>query len=151
MPQPAGNAGRQFGVVGDGVADPTGSSYTFLGTDDTAALQAAIDFNAYFFGTKTLLWSTSVVSKPIMIGYGGPTNLALCTAALEGNAPAAATSGGFAGAGVACDFDDQPLVNFQGVRDGKLTCMALQGPFAETVMGLEYTDELEVGVVPSVV
>lgn len=104
---------KDFGAVGDGIAD------------DTAAIQAAIDYVAYSAATKKkgvyIPDGTYKTTNTIHMRYG--TDLG--SISVVGAGPKAST--GFAGTLIKPTFSDRPAINIQGVRKAYLGYLSIFG------------------------
>lgn len=105
---------KDFGAVGDGV------------TDDTVALQAAINAAVYF--EKAALYIPAgiyLISDTLQLGYGVSS---LAAAQIYGDGPAYRAEAGFAGTGIKMTRADRPAINCQGLRLSRIENLSIMGP-----------------------
>lgn len=103
---------KDFGAIGDGI------------TDDTGAIQAAIDYCLYTAGTKRVLIPYGIykTSDVIHIGYGDDYR----TLIFEGETSQGADQT-TALAAIVPTFNDRPAINIQGARNVQIRNLALIG------------------------
>ena len=120
-----GASAKAFGQTARARTD--GRTSLTTGPDDTAAIQAAIDFEAYGHGAPPILGQgVSLISDTLQLGYGRGAS----TAHLSGVGAAFVTNGAFAGSGIGVNFSDRPAVNVQTGRGSSLSGIAFQGPLS---------------------
>ena len=111
---------RDFGAVGDGV------------TDDTAAIQAAIDAaiyngtNSSANGLKAIVYippGVYRITDTIHLGYG----TSFTSVILRGSGMRYRAESGFNGTGIIADFNDRPAFNFQGARSSEIRDLWIRG------------------------
>ena len=108
-----------YGAVGDGV------------TDDTAAIQAAINAAIYNGGSQAnglkvtvrIPAGTYLISDTIQLGYGITFNSVI----VEGDGYKYRTENLFDGTGIVVTFSDMPAFNFQGSRGSVLRGVGITG------------------------
>ena len=111
---------KDFGAVGDGVAD------------DTAAIQAAI--NAVIYNNTTVQANASKhkvlipaglyrITDTIHLGYG----TSFTSVFVEGEGMRYRCEGSFNGTGIIADFNDRPAFNFQGARSSSISNLWIRG------------------------
>lgn len=104
---------KDFGAVGDGV------------TDDTLAIQAAIDYALHTgMGLVTIPSGTYIVSNTLNLGYG----VSGTTLVLEGYAGYEHVSGST----IKSTFQDRPIINIQGGRRSGVRNLVIRGPYEFT-------------------
>lgn len=106
---------KRFGAVGDGVAD------------DTAAIQAAINYAIYTaspkIGTVVFPPGSYKISDTLHMGYGtGFTSITL-----EGDGSSYGGESGFGGTRIIPTFSDRPAINVQGARRARIRKLAILG------------------------
>jgi hypothetical protein len=109
---------KDFGAKGDGV------------TDDTAAIQAAIDCAIYknaaldtSLGNVLIPAGTYKVSDTIHFGYG----TTFTGVVVEGQGMRYRAASQFAGTALLATFNDRPVINFQGARNSVVRNLAIVG------------------------
>jgi hypothetical protein len=103
---------RWFGATGNGV------------TDDTAALQAAINTGVYTSKTSIFIPAGSYsISDTLQAGYG----TSFTSAYIFGDGPMYYGASQFAGTCLVMTKADRPAINFQGQREGTLENIAILG------------------------
>jgi hypothetical protein len=109
---------KDFGAKGDGV------------TDDTAAIQAAIDWAIYqnhasqnSLGSVLIPAGTYRVSDTIHLGYG----TSYSGVVLQGQGMKYAGASNMSGTALVATFADRPLLNIQGARNSAVRDIALVG------------------------
>jgi len=123
-----GVSAKAFGQTA--LAGTSQNTWVTTGPDDTAAIQAAIDFEVYGHGAPPFLGQgVSLTSDTLQLGYGGRSS----TAHLSGLGAAFVTNGGFAGSGIGVNFSDRPVINVQTGRGTSISNLALQGPLTAWV------------------
>lgn len=103
---------KNYGAKGDGV------------TDDTAALQAAI--NAAVYTEKKALYIPAgryIISDTLHAGYG----TSFTAAHIFGDGPNYRCENSFAGTAIITTKADRPVINFQGQRAGSLQGLSIRG------------------------
>ena len=123
-----GNSAKAFGQTAQ--AATSKNTWVTTGPDDTVAIQAAIDFEAYSHGAPPILGQgVSLTSDTLQLGYGGKTS----TAHLSGLGAAFVTNAAFAGSGIGVNFSDRPVINVQAGRGTSISNLAIQGPLTAWV------------------
>ncbi len=116
-----------FGVIADAVVAYTAGLMTVTGTDDTAALQAAVNFALYYNPTGRKLRLPSGkrrITDTIHIGYGDR----YLDWILEGDRRRSGTGGSEYLSGIYAMFNDRPAFNIQSARRSIVRQLALVGP-----------------------
>jgi hypothetical protein len=112
-----------YGAVGDGRAD------------DTAALQALIDWHVYFVddseGGETHIGAgTFRTTRPLHAPYGGPRRFDRVQLVGEGMV----AGPGMGGTLILCDHDEAMGINFQGARYGGARELSLRGRLYDYIL-----------------
>lgn len=105
---------KDFGAVGDGT------------TDDTAAIQAAIDY-AIYGGGKGRVWVPAGLYKitdTIHLGYGHTFN----SVVVEGDGYRYRAEASFSGTALVATFSDRPAIAIQGARGTVVRGLTVSGP-----------------------
>lgn len=104
-------------------------------TDDTAAIQAAVDFALHYGGNSTSAQPVKVlhagksrITDTIHLGYGVTAG----SVAFEGVHAPLRGEDSMAGSSIVCTFSDRPMINIQGARGTTIKNLFLRG-------GLDYT------------
>ena len=104
-------------------------------TDDTAAIQAAVDYALHYGGNttsaqpvKVLHAGKSRITDTIHLGYGVTAG----SVAFEGVHAPLRGEDSMAGSSIVCTFSDRPMINIQGARGTTVKNLFLRG-------GLDYT------------
>jgi hypothetical protein len=108
---------KDFGAVGDGV------------TDDTAAIQNAIDYATYFAKAKCYLPGGRYrITKTLQAGYGvGFPSNPYASPHIYGDGMVYRGETFSAGTVIIADFNNAPAINFQGVRTGSMSDISIVG------------------------
>jgi hypothetical protein len=124
---------KDFGAVGDGA------------TDDTKAIQAAIDFALYQNGPGNKIYMSPGIYKTsdtLHLGYG----TSFSSGILEGDgylyaAFSSVPAGGiFSGVAITPTFSDRPVINVQGARGSVIRGIAIVGRLTAWIDSNQFTD-----------
>jgi hypothetical protein len=117
-----------FGAVSDGAWNYAGA---ISGTDNTAAIQALIDWRQYlrqytFSQTQECRIPPGVfrINNGLQLGYGDTFRQVV----LRGAGPTFSGSGNGGGTTLVCDFDDRPAISIEGGRVSFAADMAIVSP-----------------------
>ena len=115
-----------YGVTADTVVTAANGVMTITGTDDSAALQAAIDHITYFpsHGRRLRLpMGLRRITRTIHIGYGET----YIDWQIEGDHSRGFDPNFGYQSGIVADFDDAPALNIQAARSARLARIAVLG------------------------
>jgi hypothetical protein len=117
---------KNYGAKGDGV------------TDDTAALQAAI--NAAIYTEKKALYIPSgryLTSDTLHLGYG----TSFQAAHVFGDGPRYRSDTNFSGTAIITTKSDRPAINMQGLRNSRLENLSIRGTMFEYIASNAFGQE----------
>ncbi len=118
-----------FGVLAEAVVTASGGTMTVTGPDDTAALQAAIDYVLYFGSAggagRRLRLPAGMrrITRTIQIGYG----TTYLDWQIDGDFFRGFDDNAGYHAGIYAAFNDRPAFNIQGARSARLSGIAIYG------------------------
>lgn len=116
-----------FGVLADASVTANGGVLTVSGTDDTAALQAAIDYVIYFStgGSRRLYMPNGRrrITGTLQLGYGDR----YVDWQIEGDAARGWDANLGYHSGIYADFNDRPAFNIQGARSCRISSISVYG------------------------
>lgn len=111
-----------FGAIADGAGDYSSASFT--GTDNRAAVQAAIDFGLYYANRKIYVPGGKYkLAAGLQFGYGDSFKSGI----FEGDGPGFVADGATIGTSFLCNFTTTNGINVQGARNDLIQDMAFIG------------------------
>ncbi len=116
-----------FGVLADAVVSASAGQMAISGSDDTPALQAAVDYILYFAANtgRTLHLPSGMrkITNTIHLGYGQR----YLDWRIEGDFTRGSDANAGFHAGIFPTFNDRPALNIQGARSCRLRGIAIYG------------------------
>lgn len=116
-----------FGVIADATISTSNGQMVVAGTDDTAALQAAVNFIVYYNqgSSRALFLPTGLrrITNTVHLGYGD----AYVDWIIEGDAPRGFDANTGFHSGIVAEFNDRPALNIQGARSASLSRISVIG------------------------
>ncbi len=116
-----------FGTMADASVSASGGILAIAGTDDTAAIQAAIDYVIYFSAASSrrlnLPNGCRRITGTLQIGYGDR----FVDWQIEGDAARGWDANLGYHSGIYADFNDRPAFNIQGARSSRMSSISIYG------------------------